>query len=63
LASHLPGACFSQMIFEYQRARALTADDFCALSEIEASVKNNSMSDAIVNAIANEDIFYKAQGS
>jgi cytochrome c553 len=63
LASHLPGACFSQMIFEYQRARALTADDFCALSEIEASVKNNSVSDAIVNAIANEDIFYKAQGS
>jgi hypothetical protein len=57
-------ACFAQRIFEYQHARRYVAQDLCALSDVEAAAQDSStIQAALISGVANEDIFWKAQGN
>lgn len=56
-------ACFAKTVFEFQRWRAGLVDDNCALSDAEkAAMDTGSVLDVFISGVANEDIFWKAQG-
>lgn len=52
-------ACYAKHLFEYQRLRAASKADHCALSEIEMAVNTGTLKSALVRSVANEDIFWK----
>ncbi len=53
-------ACFTQMVFEHQRARPAAIEDQCALAEIERQASDaGTLLDTFVKGVANEDIFWK----
>ena len=54
-------ACFAQKAFEFVRIRHMNADlDGCALRETEKRVQTGSLRDVFIDAIANEDIFWRS---
>ena len=57
-------ACFAKRIFEYQHARPSVPEDSCALSDVEGAAQDTgTVQAALVNGVANEDVFWKAQGN
>jgi hypothetical protein len=63
-AGNAARACFARRVFEFQRVRPEASADACALREVEELLaEGGSVLDAFVASVANEDIFYKAEGS
>ncbi len=53
-------ACLPKIMFEFNRVRAATQNDYCALSEIEKTIREGrSLREMVIMGIANEDIFCK----
>lgn len=54
-------SCFSKTVFEFQRLRAATKADHCALREIEAAATSGgTVLEAFEKTVATEDIFWKS---
>lgn len=55
-------ACIPTMLFRFQKFRSEVSGDSCLLSEAESLIRaNQPIRDAIIAAVANEDIFWKGR--
>ncbi len=55
-------ACLAQRLLEYYRAREIDSDtDGCSLREAELTTHQGSLQDAVMAALANDDIFWRKQ--
>ncbi len=52
-------ACFVQKVFEYSRYRELQPADYCSVEQAEKVTATGSLRDVVINAIANEGIFWR----